>query len=199
MDRYTSRQVNRALAQEQLLKRLDQGEDFEMLCEELKLSHSRDYMPELRRHYREGGSSWEALIDHRHGHASKGTPERRAWLRDKKYENPALTQQELAALFEEEFKIPLSQGQVSNILREEGVAIPGGQHYRVQEEESMPIERAGVFFPSECSSGDGRAGKGDPGDPGAEKRLPGTGSTDLPPSARDDHASSDAPDVAAPL
>jgi len=37
MDRYTSRQVDRALAQEQLLKRLEQGEDFEMLCEELEL------------------------------------------------------------------------------------------------------------------------------------------------------------------
>ncbi len=28
MERYTPRQVKRALAQEQLLKRLDQGEDF---------------------------------------------------------------------------------------------------------------------------------------------------------------------------
>jgi transposase len=174
MSGYTSRQVNRALAQEQLLKRLDQGEDFERLCEELELSHSRDYMPELRRRYREGGSSWEALIDHRHGHPSKGTPERRAWLREQKRKTPSLTQQELADLFEEKFEIPISQGQVSNILREEGVAIPGGQRYRAQEEEAIPIERAGVFFPSECSNGDGGARKGDPGDPGAEKRLPRT-------------------------
>ena len=88
MERYTPRQVKRAQAQEQLLKRLDQGEDFDALCEELGLSHSRDYMSELRRRYREGGSTWEALIDHRHGHASKGTPERRAWLREQKERTP---------------------------------------------------------------------------------------------------------------
>jgi hypothetical protein len=43
MERYAPQQVKRALAQEQLLKRLEQGEDFEMLCEELGLSHSRAY------------------------------------------------------------------------------------------------------------------------------------------------------------
>ena len=199
MECYTPRQVKRALAQEQLLKRLEQGEDFEMLCKELGLSHSRTYMPELRRRYREGGSTWEALIDHRHGHASKGTPERRAWLREQKRKTPTLIQQELANLFEEEFEASISQSQVSNILRKEGVAIPGGQRYHTQEEDSLPIERAGVFFPSQCDSRDGPAGESDPGDPGAETRLPGTGSTALSPSARDDHAPSDAPDVAAPL
>lgn len=199
MERYTPQQVKRALAQEQLLKRLEQGEDFEMLCEELGLSHSRAYMPELRRHYREGGSTWEALIDHRHGHASKGTPERRAWLREQKRKTPTLTQQELADLFEEEFGVSISQSQVSNILREEGVAIPGGQRYHAQEEQSLPLERAGVFFPSQCDSGDGSAGESDPGDPGAKTRLPGTGATDWSPSARDDHAPSGALDVAAPL
>jgi transposase len=172
MERYTPRQVKRALAQEQLLKRLDQREDFDALCEELGLSHSRDYMPELRRRYRERGSTWEALIDHRHGHASKGTPERRAWLREQKRENPALTQDELAERFEDEFGVSISQGQVSNILREEGVAVPGGQRYYAQEKQSLPVERAGVFFPSERAGRDGRAGESDPGDPGAESHLP---------------------------
>ena len=45
MERYTARQVKRALAQEQLLRRLDQGEDFETLCQELGLSLSRNYRP----------------------------------------------------------------------------------------------------------------------------------------------------------
>ena len=173
MERYTPRQVKRALAQEQLLKRLEQGEDFDALCEELGLSHSRDYMSELRRRYREGGSSWEALIDHRHGHASKGTAERRAWLREQKVAHPALSQEELVDLFEAEFKTTISQSRVSDILREEGVALPGGQRYQAQEEETLPVERAGVFFPSERSGADGRAGKRDSGDPGAESRLPG--------------------------
>lgn len=149
MERYTVRQVNRALAQEQLLKRLDQGEDFEDLCRELGLSHSRDYLPELRRRYHQRGSTWEALIDHRHGHSYKVTPERQAWLRKQKQENPALTQQELVQRFEDEFQVTISQSHVSNILRAEGVAIPGGQHYRPQEEQALPVERAGVFFPSE--------------------------------------------------
>jgi transposase len=174
MERYTPRQVKRALAQEQLLKRLDQGEDFDTLCEELGLSHSRDYMPELRRRYREGGSTWEALIDHRHGHASKGTTERRAWLREQKRAEPALTQEELVDLYATEFGVTISQSRVSDILREEGVATPGGQRYRPQEEATLPVERAGVFFPSERSGADGRAGNGDAGDPGAERELPGT-------------------------
>jgi hypothetical protein len=52
MERYTVRQVNRALAQEQLLRRLDRGEPFDRLCQELGLSLSRDYLPQLRRRYR---------------------------------------------------------------------------------------------------------------------------------------------------
>jgi transposase len=173
MERYTPRQVQRALAQEQLLKRLEQGEDFDALCEELGLSHSRDYMPELRRRYRQGGATWEALIDHRHGHASKGTPERRAWLREQKRANPALTQEKLVDMFEAEFEVTISQSRVSDILREEGAATPGGPHSPPQEEETWPVERAGVFFPSQRGSADGRAGNGDAGDCGAQRELPG--------------------------
>jgi hypothetical protein len=58
MERYTPSQINRALAQEQLLLRLDQGEDFEGLCQELGLSLSRNYLPQLRRRYQQGGSTW---------------------------------------------------------------------------------------------------------------------------------------------
>ena len=182
MERYTARQVKRALAQEQLLQRLDQGEDFENLCQELGLSLSRRSLPYFRRRYRQGGSSlrqaqdtaWEALIDHRHGHSYKVTPERRAWLREQKRENLALTQQELAALFEDEFQESISQSRVSDMLRKEGVAIPGGQHYRSQEERTLPVERAGVFFPPGRRPPDGRAEHRNPGDPGGEGHLPGT-------------------------
>jgi len=174
MERYTARQVKRVLAQEQLLQRLDQGGDFEALCQELGLSLSRNYLPQLRRRYRQGGSSWEVLIDHRHGHSYKVTHERRVWLREQKRENPALTQQELVDLFEDEFQVSISQSRVSDILREEGVAIPGGQRYRSPEERALPVERAGVFFPSGRRPTDGRAEHGDPGDPGGENRLPGT-------------------------
>ena len=174
MERYAPQQVKRALAQEQLLKCLDQGEDFDALCEELGLSHSQDYMAELRRRYRKGGSTWEALIDHRHGHPSKGTAERRAWLREQKVATPALTQEELVGQFKEEFKVTISQSRVSDILREEGVAIPGGQRYHPQEEESVPVERAGVFFSTECSDTDGCAGDSDAGDPGTAPELSGT-------------------------
>lgn len=174
MERYTARQVKRALAQEQLLQRLDQGENFEDLCQELGLSLSRDYLPQLRRRYRQGGSSWEALIDHRHGHSYKVIPERRAWLREQKRENPALTQQELTDLFEVEFQVSISQSQVSNILRAEEVAIPGGQRYRSQEGRALPIERAGVFFPPGRRTPNGSTEHRNPSGFGAERRLPGT-------------------------
>jgi hypothetical protein len=181
MERYTSRQVKRALAQEQLLQRLDQGEDFEALCQELSLSFSRRSLPYLRRRYRQGGSSlrqaqdtaWEALIDHRRGHAYKVTPDRRAWLREQKRENLALTQEELADLFETKFQVSISQSRVSDILREEGVAISGGQRYHPQEECTLPVERAGVFFPSGRRPADECAEHGNSGDPGGESCLPG--------------------------
>ena len=173
MERYTARQVNRALAQEQLLKRLDQEEDFEALCRELGLSHSWNYLPELRRRYRQGGCTWEALIDHRHGHSYKVTPERRAWLRQQKQENPSLTQEDLVARFHEEFQVTISQSQVSNVLRAEGVAMPGGQHYRPAGEQALPVERAGVFFPSSGGAPDGGVEHGDAGGAGAEKGLSG--------------------------
>jgi transposase len=174
VERDIARRVNRALAQEQFLQRLDQGEDFEDLCRELGLSLSRDSLPYLRRRYRQGGSSWEALIDHRHGHPYKVTPERRAWLREQKRRNPALTQQELTDLFEAEFQVSISQSHVSNILRAEGVAIPGGQRYRPQEERALPVERAGVFFPPDRRCPDGRAEHRNPGGFGTESHLSGT-------------------------
>jgi transposase len=171
MERYSVRQVNRALAQEQLLKRLDAGEDFEALCQELGLSHSRNYLPELRRRYSKGGSTWQALIDHRQGHSYKMTPIRRAWLRQQKQENPALTQTRLAKLFRDEFQVTISQSQISNILRAEGVAIPGGQRYHPSAEQALPVERVGVFFPSGSRTSDGSAEHRDPGGAGTEKDL----------------------------
>ena len=174
MERYTVRQVNRALVQEQLLNCLERGEDFEQLCQDLGLSLSRDYLPQLRQRYHQGGSTWEALIDHRHGHVYKVTPERRVWLRDQKREHLVLTQQELAKRFEAEFQVSLSQSQVSNILRAEGVAFPGGQRYHPAGESVWPVERAGVFFPPGRRAADERAEHGDSGGSGPAHGLPGS-------------------------
>jgi hypothetical protein len=80
----------------------------------------------------------------------------------------------LVDMFEAEFEVSISQSRVSDILREEGVATPGGRHYPPQEEETLPVERAGVFFPSERGGAYGRAGKGHAGDSGAEGELSGT-------------------------
>lgn len=174
MERYTVRQINRALAQERLLQRLDQGEEFEPLCQELGLSLKPGSLPYLRRRYRQGGSTWEALIDHRGGHAYKVTPERRRWLRAQKRESPALTQEALTERFKVEFKVAISQSRVSDILREEGVAIPGGQHYHPQGQRALPVERVGVFFPPSGGTTDEGAQHRHPGDPEAARHLPGT-------------------------
>lgn len=173
MERYTVRQVNRALTQEHLLQRLDHGEEFEALCQELGLSLKPGSLPYLRRRYRQGGSTWQALIDHRHGHSSKVTPERRAWLRQQKQAQPALTQQELGQRWEEEFGASLSQSHLSNILRAEGVALAGGQRYRPQGERTLPVERAGVFFPSGGRTPDGGLDHCDPGGVGPATGLSG--------------------------
>lgn len=172
MERYTVRQVNRALAQEQLLQRFGRGEEFGELCQELGLSLKPGSLPYLRRRYRQGGSNWKALVDHRHGHSYKVTSERRAWLRQQKQDHPALTQEELVQRFEEEFQVSISQSHISNILRAEGVARPGGQRYRAQGEQRLPVERAGVFFPSGRSTADEGVEYRHPSGAGAEKELP---------------------------
>lgn len=173
MERYTGNQVKRALTQEQLLKRLDQGEDFQTLLQELRLSLSHNYLSELRHRYRQRGSSWEALIDHRQGHAYKATLECRDWLRERKRENLTLTQQALTGLYATEFQTTISQTCISKVLREEGVAIPGGKHLRSQGQPALPVERAGVFFPPSRRPPDGPPEHGHPGDPGTEGHLPG--------------------------
>jgi transposase len=177
MERYTVRQVNRALAQEQLLQRFGQGkvssEEFEELCQELGLSLKLGSLPYLRRRYRQGGSNWQALVDHRHGHSYKVMSKHRTWLQQQKQDNPALTQEELVQRFEEEFQVTISQSHISNILRAEGVALPGGQRYRAQGEQALPVERAGVFFPSSGSTSDEGTEYRHPGGAGAEKELPG--------------------------
>jgi hypothetical protein len=70
--------------------------------------------------------------------------------------------------------VSISQSQVSNTLRAEGVVIPGGQRYRSQEGRALPIERAGVFFPPSRHTPDGGTEHRNPGGFGAERRLPGT-------------------------
>ena len=174
MERYTLRQIHRALAQEQLLQRTDKEKDFDALCQELGLSLKCSSLPYLRRRYRQGGSTWEALLDKRRGHSYKMTPERRTWLRQQKQENPVLTQQQLVERFKDEFQVTISQSQISNILRAEGVATPGGQRYRPAAEQSLPVERAGVFFPSGSRAPDGGAEHRDPSRVGAEEDLSGS-------------------------
>jgi len=69
MERYSARQVERALAQEQLLLRLDQGEDFEALCQELGLFLSQQA---------DSGSDYPALPSRRRrtrsAHAQRSGP-----------------------------------------------------------------------------------------------------------------------------
>jgi hypothetical protein len=69
--------------------------------------------------------------------------------------------------------VSISQSHVSNILRAEGVVIPGGQHYHPQGERALPVERAGVFFPPGRCSPDASAEYRNPGSFGAESHLPG--------------------------
>ena len=95
-------------------------------------------------------------------------------MRKQKQDNPALTEEDLVQRFEDEFQVSISQSHVSNILRAEGVAVPGGQRYRAQGDQALPVERAGVFFPSGGSFADGGAKHRDPGGTGAEDGLPGT-------------------------
>jgi hypothetical protein len=53
------------------------------------------------------------------------------------------------------------------------VAVPGGQRYHPPRDPSLPVERAGVFFPSGSGAADGGPEDRDAGGGTAANGLPG--------------------------
>jgi transposase len=150
--RYT-REEREELAQrkEQWILRTEQGESPQRVGRELKLKASS--LPRLRQQYQAGGRTWQALLERRHGIATKGTPEVKAFLKKAKEQHPQATGAELCVQVWERFEIDISLRRLNELLHAEALSNSPGRPRKVPAPEpvSAPereVDNAGVFFPS---------------------------------------------------
>lgn len=152
-----------ARRKEQWILRTEQGEDPKRVGRELKLKLKPRALERLKSRYRAGGRKWQALLERRHGVATKGTPAVRAFLAQAKARSPQLTGAELCVHVWERFEIEISLGYLEALLREAGLSNPPGRPRKASTTPSPPprdVDHAGAFFPSGRADRLGGAGRG---------------------------------------
>jgi transposase len=161
--RYTpAEREDLARRKEQWVLRTARGEAPERVRRELKLKQKVRTLALLRPRYQQGGRTWKALLERRHGVATKGTPEVKAFVIRAKAKNSQLTAAALVAQIWERFEIEISLNRLNEILKVEGLSNPVGRPKRSPAERAPePAERdvdhAGAFFPSGSGDRTGRA------------------------------------------
>ena len=148
-----------------LIERVESGESLSGVCAGLGVSISSDQLTKLQTKYETGGREWEALLDGRFGHDVKAHSALRAWLYERKGQEPSLRASQLAQEIAEKFNVELSIGHVNHLLRKRGLTAPPGRPFKRQEEATAEKEtreeaaasqeNVGLFFPggSEASPG----------------------------------------------
>jgi transposase len=165
MTTYTKEQIDKARAKEELLRRVEAGEDAAQVIAELGLKLKPRSLWKVRQAYRQRG--WEGLVDHRCGHAYKATAEVCQFLAQAKKEDMERTGADLAAMVELECGVHLSVGRVNDLLREMNLSSPPGRRgpgKAVPNSNAAVIDRVGSFFPQGCSGRDGGSGLSTGGD-----------------------------------
>jgi transposase len=153
---------------EQWILRVEHGEDPEQVRQKLKLPLKTSCLPSLKQRYRRGGRKWRALLERRHGIATKGTAAVITFLTKAKAREPLLTGAELCAQVWERFEIEISLSRLNELLQEAGLSNPPGR--RAKEPDETPagsareVEHAGAFFPSGRPERTGRARRRAPRD-----------------------------------
>jgi hypothetical protein len=142
-----------ACRKEQWILRTEQGEDPDRVRRELKLKLKTSSLPWLRHRYQAGGRKWQALLERRHGIATKGTVEVKAFLKKAKEKSPQATGAELRTQVWERFEIDLSLSRLNELLHVEGLSNAPGRPPKVPPSETpsaseRDIDNAGAFFPS---------------------------------------------------
>ena len=151
-----------ARRKEQWILRVEQGENRDKVRRELKLKLKTSVLPSLKQRYKAGGRKWQALLDRRHGIATKGTAEVKAYLKKAKEQDPQATGSELCVQVWERFEIDISLSRLNELLRAEGLSNSPGRPRKASspEKPSAPerdIDNAGAFFPSGGAERTGRS------------------------------------------
>jgi len=142
-----------ARRKEQWILRSEQGEDPERVCRELKLHLKASSLPRLKQRYQVGGRKWQALLERRHGWATNGTAEVKAFLKKAKDQSPQATGAELCIQVWERFEIDLSLSRLNELLHAEGLSNAPGRPRKAPTPETpfaseRDLDNAGAFFPS---------------------------------------------------
>lgn len=137
----------------QWIRRTAQGEDPDPVRQELKLHLKASSLPRLRQRYQAGGRKWQALLERRHGWATKGTPAVKAFLQKAKARHPQATGAELCVQVWERFEIDLSLSRLNELLHAEGLSNAPGRPRKVSPPETASaaerdLDHAGAFLPS---------------------------------------------------
>jgi transposase len=142
-----------ARRKEQWILRTERGENSERVRRELKVPLKTSSFGWLRQRYQAGGRKWQALLEGRHGVATKGTAKVKAFLAKAKARDPQLTGAELCLQVWERFEIEISLGRLNALVREAGLSNPPGRPAKAPEAEepaatAKEVDNAGAFFPS---------------------------------------------------
>jgi transposase len=163
---YPEAVLEKAKRLEQLLLRVAGGEPLDELNEELGFELDEDELARWQAKYEEGGHTWEAVIDGRHGHAHEIHSGIREYLYARKKEDDSLRAPQLVEEVREKFGVTVSAGHVNYLLRKRELTAPVGRPPKQPEpEEEAPaevpsdsVENTGIFFPRSGKSGDGGDG-----------------------------------------
>lgn len=152
--RYTpAEREDLARRKEQWIIRTEKGEDPKRVRNELKLTLSLKTLPRLKQRYRNYGRTWQALLERRHGLATKGTPEVKAFVAKAKAKDPQATAAELVTQVWDRFEIEISLNRMNQLLRAAGLNNPVGRPKRDPADPppqalERNVDHAGTFFPS---------------------------------------------------
>jgi transposase len=150
-----------ARRKEQWILRTERGENAERARRELKVPLQTSSLEWLSQRYQTGGRKWQALLERRHGVATKGTAKVKAFLAKAKAQHPQLTGAELCRQIWERFEIEISLGRLNALVREAGLSNPPGRPAKAPEAKAplapaKEVDNAGAFFPSGRAQRTGR-------------------------------------------
>ena len=165
MEKYYPRAVqDKAEKMEQLLLRLEAGEELEQVAGEIGLELSSARARQLKAKYEAGGRQRAALLDGRFGHRQHANSAIRAYLYERKQAEPELTGPQLAEEVVKRYEVRVSVGHINHILREVALSrVTGRPRKQLKPQAGPPTplsqSNAGLFFP-----GGGEASAGGDGD-----------------------------------
>ena len=151
-----------ARRREQWILRIEKGEDPERVRRELKLKLKVRTLARLKPRYQKGGRTWQALLERRHGLATKGTPAVMAFVAKVKARHRQITAGEMVAEIWERFEIEISVNRLGELLKQAGLSNPVGRPRQAPAEPpaktaGREVDHAGAFFPPGRTGRTGRA------------------------------------------